>query len=118
MHLRDVLSPEDYLMVEEELKSLVHRARLTYASVCEPEDEEPLYRQDGEARPCHPIERLIAIEEMKLRLEVGAPDAADERLLEHSLHSSELYLGALFRAVVRMARAGRGRSLPPPERRS
>lgn len=113
MELRAVLSPEDYLIVEGELQSLVHRARLCYACVREREAESELARWAGHECAHHTVAYSIAVDDLWMELEVGAPDDGDPMLLDHSLKSSELYLGALFRAVVRMVRAGRGRTIPP-----
>ena len=116
MGLRAVLSPDDYLIVDSELQSLVHRARLCYACVRERETDSDLARRTGHECAHHAVAYSISVDDIWVELEVGAPNDADPALLAHSLESSELYLGALFRAVVRMVRAGRGRSLPPPAR--
>jgi hypothetical protein len=113
MDLRAVLSPEDYLIVESELESLVHRAKLCYACVREREADSCLARSAGHECAHHEVACSISVDDLWVELEVGAPDDADPRLLDHSLESSRLYLGALFRAVVRMVRAGRGRTIPP-----
>jgi hypothetical protein len=115
-HIHELLETGDVDIVASELRSLVHRASLRYASIVDPERAFTMAhvgtKTESAALRRHPIP-VHGRWKLVIEVELDGP-IEDEPALVHSLESSAHYFGALFRAIAMEVAAGHRRSLPPP----